>query len=224
MKCFYHNDADGRCSAAILDKFFEGFELIEIDYGRPFSPDIIETDERLAILDFSFSPDMMAKILGKTKDITWIDHHKTAMKYNYGVKLSGVRDIDKAACVLTWEWCANKRELPMAVKLIGDYDTWKFLYPETEKRTIFDWLVAGTCSSERPRTKPLYSYPAIAPQMKIISRLIRQPRQASRRTNRHLSRRRRDRSLPLGQCDGQWPSRRSDHRPPARFGGHARPG
>ena len=83
MKCFYHNDADGKCSAfwvklsAGLTDLENNYkdEFIEMDYSKPFPMDKINKDEMVYIVDFSISPEEMRSLLKITKDVTWIDHH-----------------------------------------------------------------------------------------------------------------------------------------------------
>ena len=68
--------------------------------------------------------------------LVWIDHHKTAMEkfpdlWNSN-NIPGIRSIEKAACVLTWEYThPEKISPPAAVAYIGDKDMWRFEYVET---------------------------------------------------------------------------------------------
>jgi hypothetical protein len=71
--------------------------------------------------------------LQKNYDIIWIDHHskaiKAAMEKNYDPK--GIRSTDKAACLLTWEYCFPGQPAPLAYELVDDYDRWQFKYEDT---------------------------------------------------------------------------------------------
>lgn len=40
----------------------------------------IKPNEQIYIVDFSISSEEMRELLKITKDITWIDHHKTAIE------------------------------------------------------------------------------------------------------------------------------------------------
>lgn len=122
MICIHHNDADGRCSAAIVKRFFNTRLFIEMDYKDILKLECIEPKESVFIVDFSFKPDVMKQILARTTDIVWIDHHKTAAAYGY--MLQGKFDITKSGCELTWEYC-TKTPAPLVVSLIGAYDTWR---------------------------------------------------------------------------------------------------
>ncbi len=135
MKIFHHNDLDGRCAAAIAfrwvreeQRHIKRFELFEVDYKDKINVDQFNPGEYVVIVDFSFKPEVMIPILKKGVHVTWIDHHKTAAHYNYGVTLPGLRDFcekGKSGCELTWEYFNSRRSIPRAVELIGDYDSWR---------------------------------------------------------------------------------------------------
>ena len=131
MKCYYHNDNDGRCAGAIVYSVYSECEMIESDYKNPIDIEAISFDEDIYIVDFSFTPEVMEEVLKKTKNIIWIDHHETAMEYKYSEELKGARDNSHSGCVLTWKWFNSG--LPEGVKLIGDYDTWAFKYGEQSR-------------------------------------------------------------------------------------------
>ena len=110
MKCFYHNDADGRCAgfwvalSAGLTDCSDVNEFIEMDYAKPFPMDSIKPNEQIYIVDYSISPDEMRQLLEITNDVTWIDHHKTAIEKYVGFEyaIRGIRCDGIAACMLTY--------------------------------------------------------------------------------------------------------------------------
>jgi oligoribonuclease NrnB/cAMP/cGMP phosphodiesterase (DHH superfamily) len=133
MKVFFHNDLDGRCSAAIIYIYkikatgIRGCEFIEADYKDPINVDNIRKNEEVIIVDFSFKPEVMDAVSKKTGYITWIDHHATAKDYPYNNFINGKRDFrDKmnAACELTWKYIVAAEPVPEAIQLLGDYDKW----------------------------------------------------------------------------------------------------
>jgi oligoribonuclease NrnB/cAMP/cGMP phosphodiesterase (DHH superfamily) len=97
MKCFYHDDMDGRASAAIIKTENPQCKCIAIDYGTKFPFDKINHGEEVFIVDYSISPQEMDMLIQITttpterarpnkgpdwsppKRITWIDHHQTAI-------------------------------------------------------------------------------------------------------------------------------------------------
>lgn len=159
MKIFYHNDADGHCAAALVALYREeefrnypsmSYEQIfyEMDYNTPFPIEDIDDDEIVYILDYSIAPEDMRKLLAKTENVFWIDHHKTAIeKYkDFGVDIRGIREADgDSGCLLTYKYLLSSRRIPdiggipSMVALINDWDTWKHeLYQTSSFITAFN--------------------------------------------------------------------------------------
>jgi oligoribonuclease NrnB/cAMP/cGMP phosphodiesterase (DHH superfamily) len=141
MKCFYHTDLDGKCSAAIVACAIhdEPIEFIPINYNVRFPMETIEQGELVCIVDYSLSVEEMDALQEKTQEnIIWIDHHRTALERFAGHKfagrgVAGIRDTNEAGCVLTWayfhpEGSENYLPLPEAVILIGDRDVWRWAH------------------------------------------------------------------------------------------------
>lgn len=116
MICFYHNDLDGKCAAAIVHNWVgirataDGILLdprfIPMNYAKPIPWDQITPNEQIWIVDFSFKPEDMHNLFCTTDDIVWIDHHKTVIDLykNWHGHIRGIRRPDEAACVLTWKY------------------------------------------------------------------------------------------------------------------------
>lgn len=135
MKVFYHNDLDGRCSAAILRRYLRnsGFNeaYYEMDYNKEFPMGEIIENETIYILDFSLQKEGEFEELKKrTSHIVWIDHHKSAVERFEKLNLYGERSIEEAACTLTWKYFFDSK-IPLGVWFAGDFDTWKFEGGET---------------------------------------------------------------------------------------------
>lgn len=146
MKCFHHDDADGLCAGYWVHKRFPHMtreDFIEIDYS--YEDDWLakfDKDEPIVIVDFSFEPDYMCRILEKTSRVIWIDHHISAInKYEKESMLNdikGLRYNGIAGCILTWAYFFKMndgrekfdpnmcKEAPWAAKYIADYDVWRF--------------------------------------------------------------------------------------------------
>lgn len=130
MKVFYHSgDLDGQCSGAIVKHAFPEAECIGINYGDLFPWDTIEVGEVVFMVDFCLQPfeDMLR--LANLARLQWIDHHKTSLENakatGFLCHYSGILDMDKAACELTWEFCYPNKEMPRSVFYLGRYDIWK---------------------------------------------------------------------------------------------------
>ena len=137
MKIFYHGtDMDGKCAGAIAYFFYKNVnnteaECIPINYNHNFPFDDICMNENVIIVDFSLQKEgEFEKLLDITKNIIWIDHHKTAIERHkdIGNRIKGLRNITKSGCELTWEYFYPGDKMPEIVKLLGDYDTWTFKY------------------------------------------------------------------------------------------------
>ncbi len=154
MKCFYHVDADGKCSAYWVRMAcenrnikWEKNDFYKINYGMSFPIEIIKQDELVFIVDYSIQPDEMLELLNITSNVIWIDHHITAIeKYeNFPYKIQGIRKNGTAACMLTY--CYFKMvdenfkpikkniftyitDIPYFTRLLADWDVWEFFYGE----------------------------------------------------------------------------------------------
>lgn len=135
MKCFYHNDADGKCAAAIVKLVEPECKMISVQYSKDIEVDLkrlqyIEKNEPIIIVDFSFKPEVMNKLLKITQAVVWIDHHKTAMEYVYDYKypIPGSRSREHAACLLTWKYFMGPGSIPDAIRYISDRDNWNWKF------------------------------------------------------------------------------------------------
>lgn len=173
MKCFYHNDADGKCAgfwvslSAAVTEHDAGYDFVEMSYERPFPIETIAPNEQIYIVDYSISPDEMRDLLQITTDVTWIDHHKTAIEKYEGFEydIRGVRYDGIAGCMLTYCYLHHMTErgcgeikpfdismtedAPMFTKLIADWDVWKFEYGDQTKT----FITAFNCYDFSPEGK-----------------------------------------------------------------------
>ena len=143
MKIFHHLDADGKCAGAIawrspLVNRSQAYEVIEIDYkileaGEYDLDNNIHPNEVLIIVDFSFKPPDMKKILKKTPYIIWLDHHLTSLKYKYDMELEGIRSEKYSGCELAWKYFFPDKKMPRAVEYIGDRDKWANLLEDSTR-------------------------------------------------------------------------------------------
>jgi oligoribonuclease NrnB/cAMP/cGMP phosphodiesterase (DHH superfamily) len=161
MKCFYHADADGRCAGfwvrlnvGLNDIGKYETEFIEINYGKPFPFEKIGQGEQVYIVDYSIEPAEMLRLLEITQDVTWIDHHKTAIeKYtDFPYAVRGVRYDGVAGCMLAYCYIHHMtdrgagdikpfdmsmtEDAPQFTKLIADWDVWKFKYGDDTRHFI----------------------------------------------------------------------------------------
>jgi uncharacterized protein len=194
MKVYHHNDHDGRCSAAIVFNFFKSLnkelvrsiEFYEVNYpvGDTIEPpglDNIKDGERIYILDYHFEDHYINKIMEKTRNITWIDHHKTSLDYSYINEIHSILDISKAACMLTWEYFHDE-PAPYAVRLIQAWDIWDlgfspyvepfkeglYLYDHMPTDSIWDLILDPSLGTDTIIVPLSNIYDEHHPIMKII--------------------------------------------------------
>lgn len=139
---YYHNDMDGRCSAAIVKKALGDkdvdYTFVPMGYNNSVElPKNIHEYWRVYIVDFTMNEEIMDQLctLFPRNDVIWIEHHITAIE-QYGEKYShfeGMRKDGTAACLLTWQFFYGQLEAPMAVKFVADRDMWYFKLEGTKR-------------------------------------------------------------------------------------------
>jgi oligoribonuclease NrnB/cAMP/cGMP phosphodiesterase (DHH superfamily) len=135
MICIYHSrDLDGYCSGAIVKKKYPEAVLIGYDYGQPFPFEKIGKDEHVIMIDVSLPMSEMLELSRLVNgNFLWIDHHISAIKeYQECLKNREGMEFMKtslqdgiAACEIGWKTLFPDEEMPPAVKLLGEYDTWR---------------------------------------------------------------------------------------------------
>lgn len=144
MKCFYHNDLDGRCAGSIVAQYENNYnkeDFFEVDYVMELPLDKIQKDEKVYFVDYSFKKDtiwQLEDILQKTDNIIWIDHHTSSLnlekEMSWLKQIKGIRQDKVSGAGLTYMYLYNCSfdELPYHVKLVSDYDCWIYDYdPDT---------------------------------------------------------------------------------------------
>jgi oligoribonuclease NrnB/cAMP/cGMP phosphodiesterase (DHH superfamily) len=128
MRCFYHSDLDGKCSAAIVLRSEPDCKLVPVDYRDRIPIEEVEADEEVIIVDFSLQSDAdWKRLLRQSHDIVWIDHHESAIKKAEALgidQLPGIRKIGESGCLLTWKWFHGDVQIPRAVEIINQWDLW----------------------------------------------------------------------------------------------------
>lgn len=133
---FYHRgDLDGVSSGAIIDRMFkdQDLTLIGVEYGDKINETELTKDADIVyVVDYTFEPfDRMIK-LHKSKNLIWIDHHKSSLQHTQlhpELKFKGVLgDNTKSAVELAWEYFYPGIKVPYAITQISLFDTWQHNY------------------------------------------------------------------------------------------------
>lgn len=146
--CIYHgNCIDGWASAMVVYQYYGGeVELLAADYKKPEVGILAAADRKVIIVDFSYKLDDMKNLCGVAASILLIDHHKTAFEELHDWTLSNEFhtltqtkqikihiNLNYSGAVLTWQHFYPDYPTPWALKLVEDYDLWKFHLKGTEE-------------------------------------------------------------------------------------------
>ena len=156
MKVIHHNDADGYMSAKIVStaQGLNDNDFICMDYTRELDLSLIDKNELVYIVDYSLEPYLMGELLNKTKNVIWIDHHKTAIdKYKDFPnvdEIKGFRFDGISATALAWLYMrgltvntgnytkdyyymmTKLEKAPLSIQLINDWDVWNHFKSDTK--------------------------------------------------------------------------------------------
>lgn len=155
VHCFYHSvDLDGMCSGAQVRANIKDVIMHPINYGDPFPWGAITTTDEVFMVDFSLHPFTDMIRLNDRCRLVWIDHHESALEEHdeyaqqhpafsiLGREFVRARGEHHAACELVWHWFNTgdfgRREVtpPMAVTLLGLYDSWRYKGHELEDMVL----------------------------------------------------------------------------------------
>ena len=146
----YHDHCNDGFAAAIIARLSLGTHscmMYPASYGKSWT-DYIPTsqpEDEIYILDFSFQPQEILEMCSSHKQVTWLDHHKTAIDAWYDAELAQPDNLafdlnmKHSGAMLTWLWFNRKidpnvtvEEAPIGVKMIDDRDRWVFAIPQTK--------------------------------------------------------------------------------------------
>ncbi len=155
MVIIHHSrDLDGYSSGAICKLKYPDAKLIGYDYNQPIPWDKIPEGEEVIMIDVSLSMPDMEKLAIHCKHLTWYDHHISAiddffiyfskkvnelkreeLELSCGggglivqtptYKITTKLQVGIAACEIAWEDLFAGELIPKAIKLLGEYDTWR---------------------------------------------------------------------------------------------------
>ena len=146
MKCFHHNDCDGRAAGAVVAMFEDNFEkenFFECDYINNLIPvNKISKGEKVYIVDYSISEntvETLKKIMSITDDIIWIDHHQSSVnmlnKHPEFKSIKGVVQEGISGAALSYMYLYNKKyeDIPLYLKYVSDFDCWHLKMPNIKE-------------------------------------------------------------------------------------------
>ena len=126
--CIYHaNCLDGFTAAWVLKKAIPEIEIHPGIYGES-PPDV--TNKNVYLVDFSYKRPILIDMASKAKNITIIDHHKSALEDLVDLPDNVLThfDMNHSGAILAWNYFFNE-EAPLPLQYIEDRDLWKFKLP-----------------------------------------------------------------------------------------------
>lgn len=155
--CIYHGGCDDGFGAALaVWTRWPHVEFVPGVYGEdpPFDRC---NDKRVLMVDFSYKRPVLEKLMSYARDITILDHHKTAQAdletyaifnpvsaHDIDEVLAGTQpglgpiraefDMSRSGAVMAWQFAFPGTDVPMFFQLLQDRDLWKFEYGEDTKQ------------------------------------------------------------------------------------------
>lgn len=151
------NCVDGCCSCAILkEKYQDEATYLEVDYAdaNPSYPERYEAfisvakevkNGEVIMADICLTKPIVEMFLEKKNHVVIIDHHKTMkptidelreLKHKYPetkIEIHFSDDNTQSGAMLTWKYLNPNIEPPLIVKIVEDYDLWRFAFEEETK-------------------------------------------------------------------------------------------
>lgn len=159
----YHADCpDGFGSAwAAWKKFGERAVYLPV-YHQSAPPEEIKGKD-VYTLDFSYSPDVIKKLLKSVRSLTIIDHHITNES---AVDLASdhLFQLNHSGSVLSWTYFHPEKKVPKLLLTVEDFDLWHFHLPFTsillEAITLrdFDFNIWNKMASDFENKSKLKKY------------------------------------------------------------------
>lgn len=128
----YHKGCnDGFASAYVANKVLgKKARYIPMSY---FNKTPTLKKKKILICDFSFDEETTLKLIEDNEKVFIIDHHKTAQENLKNIdKKYKIFDMNHSGAYLTWKYFFPNKDPPVFIKLVEDYDLWKFKYTYTE--------------------------------------------------------------------------------------------
>mgnify|MGYP003627262561 CR=1 FL=1 len=104
-------------------------EYYAATHGEP-PPDVV--GKHVAILDFSYSNDVVKQMIKKSNSLIIIDHHKSALIELHDIT-DTIFDMNQSGAMLSWKYFHPGKEAPKFVRYIEDRDLWKWDLPYSKE-------------------------------------------------------------------------------------------
>ena len=132
---YHKNCQDGLGAAHAVREYLReqgrmnGAKFQTVQYGDN-PPDVTGLD--VYVVDFSFPRSALLEMWEKAKSLIVIDHHKTAQAELADLPFC-IFNMDKAGCMLTWEYLFPTTPAPELFHYLQDRDLWQWKLPESKE-------------------------------------------------------------------------------------------
>lgn len=136
---FYHEDADGFTGAwSAWKKFKNSADYLPMhNDNKPLDTLALNAEGKdIYIIDYSFKPEEMKKLVAVNKKVVLIDHHITSAE-SAKIATESLYDISHSGAHLAWKYFHQDKKIPNLVSYVEDYDIYKFKLPFTQELTLF---------------------------------------------------------------------------------------
>ncbi|MEK7069445.1 MAG: DHH family phosphoesterase, partial [Patescibacteria group bacterium] len=134
----YHDDLDGFTGAwSAWKKLKDKADYLPIHHdNKPLDTLAINAEEKdIYIIDYSFKPEEMKKLVAVNKKVVLIDHHITSAE-STKIVTESLCDTSRSGAYLAWKYFHTDKKIPKLVSYVEDYDLWKFKLPFAQELTL----------------------------------------------------------------------------------------
>lgn len=103
---------------------------VPVRHGDPPPP--LPPEARVAIVDFSYSREILLDLHGKVADLLVLDHHRSAREDLQGLPFA-MFEQDSSGARMAWELWHPGVELPDLLAYVEDRDLWRWALPESRE-------------------------------------------------------------------------------------------
>lgn len=122
-KVLYHSNCNDGFAAAYCawTVLGDSAQYIGVNHGE--EPPTINQGDRVYVVDFSYSREIMLSIEKIASELVVLDHHKTAQEALLGLSFANF-NMNKSGAVLAWEYWHSDEPIPTLIQYVQDRDLW----------------------------------------------------------------------------------------------------
>lgn len=106
---------------------------IPVSHGE--APPVLPSGAKVAIVDFSYTRDIILKLAEQVSDLIILDHHTTAQEELAGLDFATF-DMTKSGARMAWEFWHPGQAIPEMIAYIEDKDLWLWNLEQSKEFTI----------------------------------------------------------------------------------------